>query len=125
MEARTEGEALTEAVVGHRADELDVDVHEFEQMLLCLAVQHLRKPLLVLAKRFEQDARAGVLWVVLLVQVQLAVVEVGEDAVHLSHLPSYWQEDVAGVLEDAIVIFIGDIIAFVVPVQPRLAPAAL
>ena len=82
-----EDESVAEAVVGHRADQLIVDVDELEQVLLRFAAEQLPEPLLVLTERFEQDTDIGVGRVAMLVGTQLAVVEVREDVVHSSASP--------------------------------------
>ena len=101
-----EDESVAEAVVGHRADELVVDVHELEQVLLHLAAEQLPEPLLVLPEGLEQDADVGVGGIAMLIGPQLAVVEIGEDAVHLSRLPSDRHEAVARAEVDAVVIHV-------------------
>ena len=82
-----EDESVAEAVVGHRADELVVNVHELQQVLLRLAAEQVPEPFLVLTERFEQDADVGVGRIVMLVGTQFAVVEIGENVVQSSASP--------------------------------------
>ena len=92
-----EDEALAEAVISHRADQLVVDVGEFQQALLRLAVEQFREPLFVLPERFEQDAGVGAVGVVSLVGTQLAVVEMRNlyetrQMQYLGRTPEAWRD---------------------------------